>query len=98
MRTFRSKSGPFSERPHFEPNEIDQICSDELRKQGLFPNSPEAIRIDRFVEKRFGVVPHYEDLPAGVLGFVIIHLTQMLLSAILFLCYETSSWTADMGV
>lgn len=69
MRTFRSKSGPFSERPHFEPNEIDQICSDELRKQGLFPNSPEAIRIDRFVEKRFGVVPHYEDLPAGVLGF-----------------------------
>jgi hypothetical protein len=69
MKPFRSKSGPFSQRPHFEPSEIDRICADELRKQGLYPNSPEAIRIDRFVEKRFGVVPQYEDLPDGVLGF-----------------------------
>jgi hypothetical protein len=69
MKTFRSKSGPFSERPHFEPSEIDQICADELRKEGLYPNLPEAVRVDRFVEKRFGVVPQYEDLPEGVLGF-----------------------------
>jgi len=69
MKTFRSKSGPFSERPHFEPSEIDRICLDELRKQGLYPGSPEAIRIDRFVEKRFEIVPVYEDLPDGVLGF-----------------------------
>jgi hypothetical protein len=69
MKTFRSKSGPFSERPHFEPSEIDRICADELRKEGLYPNSPEAIRIDRFVEKRFSVVPQYEGLPEGVLGF-----------------------------
>src|ERR1022692_2488038 len=68
MKTFRSKSGPFSERAHFEPSEIDRIYADELRKEGLYPNSPEAIRIDRFVEKRFGVVPQYEDLPDGVLG------------------------------
>jgi hypothetical protein len=69
MKTFRAKSGPFTERPHFEPSEIDRICADELRKEGLYPNLPEAIRIDRFVEKRFGVVPQYEDLPEGVLGF-----------------------------
>jgi hypothetical protein len=69
MKTYRPKSGPFSERPHFEPSEIDKICADELRKEGLYPNSPEAIRIDRFVEKRFAVVPRYEDLPDGVLGF-----------------------------
>jgi hypothetical protein len=69
MRTFRSKSGPFAERPHFEPIEIDRICADELRKAGLYPNSPEAIRVDRFVEKRFGVVPEYENLPDGVLGY-----------------------------
>lgn len=69
MKTFPSKSGPFAKRPHFEPSEIDRICADELRKSGLYPNSPEAIRIDRFVEKRFGVVPQYEDLPEGVLGF-----------------------------
>jgi len=69
MKTFRSKSGPFSERPHFEPSEIDRICIDELRKANLYPQSPSAIRIDRFVEKRFGIPPVYEDLPDGVLGF-----------------------------
>lgn len=69
MKTFRSKSGPFAERPHFEPSEIDRICADELRKADLYPNTPEAVRIDRFIEKRFGVVPQYEKLPVGVLGF-----------------------------
>jgi len=69
MKTYRTKSGPFAERPHFEVSEIDRICADELRKEGLYPSSAEAIRIDRFVEKRFGVVPQYEDLPEGVLGF-----------------------------
>lgn len=69
MKTYRPKSGPFSERPHFEPSEIDRICADELREVGLYPNSPEAIRIDRFVEKCFNLVPQYDDLPGGVLGF-----------------------------
>jgi hypothetical protein len=69
MKTIRSKSGRTSERPHFKPSEIDRICADELRKQGLYPSSPEPIRIDRFVEKRFGVVPQYEALPDGVLGY-----------------------------
>jgi hypothetical protein len=69
MKTFRTKSGPFSERPHFEPAEIDRICDDELRKAGLCPSSSQAIRIDRFVEKRFKVSPEYQDLPEGVLGY-----------------------------
>src|ERR1700722_12293716 len=69
MRTFHSKSGAIAKRPYFRPAEIDQICVDELRKVGLYPVSPEPIRIDRFVEKRFGVEPTYEDLPEGVLGF-----------------------------
>jgi hypothetical protein len=69
MKIIHSKWGPVSTRPHFKPSEIDRICVEELRKEGLYPDSPEAIRIDRFVEKRFGVVPQYEDLPEGVLGF-----------------------------
>jgi len=69
MKTIRSKSGPFFERPHFQPSEIDRICVDELRKAGLYPASPQAIRVDRLVEKRFGVAAEYEDLPAGVLGY-----------------------------
>ncbi len=69
MKHFRTKSGPFSRRPHFEPSEIDRICDDELRKVGLYPSSPQAIRIDRFIEKRFGVCHDYQDLPDGVLGY-----------------------------
>jgi hypothetical protein len=41
---------------------------DELLKAGLMPKEPEPIRIDRFIEKRFGVSPRYEDLGSGVLG------------------------------
>jgi hypothetical protein len=67
MKPFRS--GPSSKQPYFTPSQIEQICCDELRKEGLFPGAPEAIRIDRFIEKRFHVSPQYQDLPAGVLGF-----------------------------
>jgi len=63
------RSGPSSKQPYFTPSQIDQICCDELRNEGLFPATPEAIRIERFIEKRFRVSPQYEDLPAGVLGF-----------------------------
>ncbi len=69
MKTFRTKSGPFAQRPHFEPSEINRICDDELRKAGLYPASPQAIRIDRFIEKRFGVSHDYQELPEGVLGY-----------------------------
>lgn len=68
MRHLPSKSGPFSERPYYEDREIEQICVDALLKVGLLPSSPQAIRIDRFIEKHFKVVPTYEDLPDGVLG------------------------------
>jgi len=67
MKPFRS--GPSSKQPFFTPTQIDQICCDELRKESLLPCSPEAIRIDRFIEKRFRVAPQYEELPNGVLGF-----------------------------
>src|SRR5258707_5098332 len=67
MRVFHS--GPSSKQPYFTPSQIDNMCCDELRGLGLLPGSPEPIRIDRFIEKRFRVSPQYEDLPAGVLGF-----------------------------
>ena len=65
----RTQSGLNSKPPYFKPSQIDQICADELRKEDLLPSSPAAVRIDRFIEKRFGVSPQYEDLPNGVLGF-----------------------------
>jgi len=66
---YPARSDTFSKPPYFKPSQIDQICSDELRKENLLPSSPSAVRIDRFIEKRFGVSPQYEDLPHGVLGF-----------------------------
>ncbi len=69
MKTFRSKSGPFLEQPYFTLNEIERICTDELQKEELYPDHPEHIRIERFIEKRFKVTPRYEDIPAGVLGY-----------------------------
>ncbi|MGH9631359.1 MAG: ImmA/IrrE family metallo-endopeptidase [Bryobacteraceae bacterium] len=69
MKPFRSASGSSARQPYFTPAQIDGMCIDELRKQGMYPSSPQAIRIDRFVEKRFGLVPQYENLPDGVLGY-----------------------------
>jgi hypothetical protein len=69
MKTYRTTSGPFSERPYYKDEEIEQICSAELRAAGLYPTAPGPIRIDRFIEKRFGVTPRYEELGENVLGF-----------------------------
>jgi hypothetical protein len=69
MKTFRPRSGPFTEQPFYEPAEIESICTDELQKFNLYPSDPAPIRIDRFIEKRFGIQPTYEDLPNGLLGF-----------------------------
>jgi hypothetical protein len=68
MRTFRTNRGPFSERPHFSDAEVDDLCVDELGKVGLLPAEPSPVRIDRFIEKRFGAPHSYAQLPDGVLG------------------------------
>jgi len=69
MKTFRAKRGPFTDQPFYESGEIESICTTELQKVGLYPSDPEPIRIDRFIEKRFGIVPTYDELPEGLLGF-----------------------------
>jgi hypothetical protein len=69
MKTVRANIGPFAERPHFTQLEIERICAEELRKAGLYPTTPQPIRIDRFVEKRFNITHSYGELLDGVLGF-----------------------------
>lgn len=68
MKSYCAKSGPFAERTYIPDAEIENTCTDELRALNLYPDTPSPIRIDRFVEKRFGVAPEYDDLPDGVLG------------------------------
>ena len=69
MRTYRTSRGPFAERPYYTDEEIETICGDALKAVGLYPASPGPVRIDRFVEKRFGVTPRYEQLETNLLGF-----------------------------
>jgi|ERR1051326_2521631 hypothetical protein len=69
MRNYRSSKGPVQERPFFQQQEIEDLCQEELRSMSLLPSTAEPVRIERFIEKRFGITPIYEELPPGVLGF-----------------------------
>jgi hypothetical protein len=69
MKTFRTSAGPFSERPYYTQREIEEICGTELSGAGCLPGVPEPIRIDRFIEKRFGITHEYDDLGAAILGY-----------------------------
>jgi hypothetical protein len=70
MRIYHQKSGPFSERPFYTNADIEAICIDELNKVGLLPAVPSAIRVDRFIEKRFKISPVYDELSEGILGLI----------------------------
>lgn len=48
--------------PRLTPKDIDRICEDELCDAGLLPCNAGEIRIDRFIERRFGIVPEYLDI------------------------------------
>lgn len=62
---------PFTtaKRLYFTTQQVEDLCDEALNSVKLFPDKPEPIRIDRFLEKKFGISPEYEDLPPGVLGF-----------------------------
>ena len=57
------------EQHYYEDAAFEDMAMAELSSVGLLPEKPEPVRVDRFIEKRFGVIPGYEDLPPGVMGF-----------------------------
>jgi hypothetical protein len=68
MREYRSREGPFPIRLSYETSEIDTICLDALRSAKLLPESPQAIKVDLFLERYFRVVVDYPDLGEDVMG------------------------------
>lgn len=58
------------QRIWFEPDEIEAIAEDELRKAGLLPSVDQpVIELERFVEAHLQApLDQYADLPADVLG------------------------------
>lgn len=71
MRNIRAKTGPVKQRPVFELHEIENTCVVELRKADLLPTTPSPVRIDRFIEKRFGINEIYEDIGSSILGYTV---------------------------
>jgi hypothetical protein len=73
MLNFHDKMGAVSgkSRPFYKSGEVDQMCIEELIRYNLLPTEPESIRIDRYVEKRFGICHEYEALPDGVMGYTV---------------------------
>ena len=69
MRTIKTATGPFPERPYYERADIEYIAMDALQSVSLLPTTPAPIRVERFIEKKFSIVPEYDDLTGGLLGF-----------------------------
>ena len=71
MKAYRATTGRFQIRLSFSTDEIDDMCSEALVKSGYMPKTPEAVRIDRFVEKYFQCNAGYEELPEGAMGYTL---------------------------
>jgi len=69
VKVLRTNTGPYLVRLMFTVGEIDDMCLEALRSAGCLPDSPSAIRIDRFIEKHFTQDVGYEDLAPGFLGY-----------------------------
>lgn len=69
MRAVRAKSDSDQTRPFYEAHDIERMCIEELKNLDLLPTEPSPIRIERFIERRFGISPSYENLSRGLLGF-----------------------------
>lgn len=70
MRRFPIDDGPYTIRLYYEDDEIEQICSNALSETGYLPSSPQPIKIDRFIEKKFNLKQIIcEPLPPGWLGY-----------------------------
>ena len=66
----RTESG--SQRLHFEAEEIEGMCMEALRESKCLPAAPEAVDIDFFIEKHFGVqLDVATDVGEGVLGYTV---------------------------
>ena len=61
MKAIGPQSGQFATRPYYQLPEIERICGDALKRVDLMPDSPAAIRIERFVEKYFRLTPRYKN-------------------------------------
>ena len=71
MNIQRRSEGFSSKQLYLPASRIEKICNDALRSVELLPQTPSAIRVERLIEKKFGLSPEYGTLPVGVLGYTV---------------------------
>lgn len=64
----KNTNGPFVRHKFIPPAHFERIAREALVEVGLFPDSPDKVRIDRFAEKKWGICEDYIDLPDDTLG------------------------------
>ena len=74
MRTSVDRSSPWGQRLWFEDHEFDAMMDEVRIKAGqLLTSGPVAVDPEAILERVYGVVPDYVDLPSGVLGKTIFY-------------------------
>ena len=68
MTRHTTYTGPFLTRLWYEDAEFESITAAALRRHGLFPDKPEPVNIELFVELQFGIPYRFEKLRKGLLG------------------------------
>lgn len=71
MKIVPTSKGPFTTRPYYTDEEIEEICSNALSEVDLLPTKPVKVRIDRFINLKFNVQISIDSLDKGVLGFTV---------------------------
>ena len=70
MAVLTANHGPFLRRIRLETAEVEACCADALRSVKLMPATPQPVRIDRFVEKFFGLKLRFAVLAESRMGAV----------------------------
>jgi len=68
MSSAASGAGPFPRRIFIPDQHIERLSRETLESVGLLPESPQPIRIDRFIYLQFGFEEEYTELPAHIMG------------------------------
>ena len=72
MRSFRTTTSPFKKKEVYTDADFESICTDALKSADVYPTEPSPVRIERLIEKRFGIVPEFDNLNQyGAIGVTI---------------------------
>jgi hypothetical protein len=73
MRNYTIANSELPQRVNYSRREIERMVLDELRKEKLFPDSPQPVAWEKYLRRAHNnLEPRIEDLPEGELGHAIL--------------------------